>query len=65
MERGRLLTPKADNRHFLRGDGTVDCPRQEDPVAFHRCYFCSGAMEITPPVGSEPGWVRCTYEEPG
>ena len=48
-----------ESQRLVDNDGTVPCPRSSEPVEVHRCYFCSGAMEIVPTIGSRRGWVQC------
>lgn len=52
------------SRRLVDSEGTVPCPRSSDRVDVYRCYFCSGAMEIVPTIGSTRGWVRCHSAKP-
>lgn len=59
MDRDQGLGERVGSRRFVDGEGLVPCPRSSERVEVHHCYFCSGAMEIVPTIGSKRGWVRC------
>lgn len=63
MNRDQGSGKRTGSRRFVDGDGTVPCPRSGERVKVHRCYFCSGAMQIVPSMGSQRGWVRCHSDE--
>ena len=64
MDRDQRSGRHMDSRRVVDSDGTVSCPRSSERVEVHRCYFCSGAMEIVPTIGLTDGWVRCHSTAP-